>query len=72
MNQPSCARPGLDRVPALCEAVTAAGAPVTVTTVGQERPLPSAVSHAAYRILQESLTNVLRHGGDAGPGGGVA
>ena len=54
---------GLDRVPALCEAVTAAGAPVTLTTVGQERPLPPAASHAAYRILQESLTNVLRHAG---------
>ena len=54
---------GLDRVPALCEAVTAAGAPVTLTTVGQERPLPTAVGHAAYRILQESLTNVLRHAG---------
>jgi signal transduction histidine kinase len=54
---------GLDRVPALCAAVTAAGAPVTLTTVGQERPLPPAVGHAAYRILQESLTNVLRHAG---------
>ena len=50
-------------MPALCEAVTAAGAPVTLTTVGQERPLPTAVGHAAYRILQESLTNVLRHAG---------
>jgi signal transduction histidine kinase len=54
---------GLDRLPALCEAVTAAGAPVTVTTEGQPRPVPPAVSHAAYRILQESLTNVLRHAG---------
>ena len=54
---------GLDRLPALCEAVTAAGAPVSLTTEGQPRPLPLAVSHAAYRILQESLTNVLRHAG---------
>jgi signal transduction histidine kinase len=54
---------GLDRLPALCEAVTAAGAPVTVTTEGQPRPVSPAVSHAAYRILQESLTNVLRHAG---------
>jgi signal transduction histidine kinase len=54
---------GLDRLPALCEAVTAAGAPVTLTTEGQPRPLPPAVGHAAYRILQESLTNVLRHAG---------
>jgi signal transduction histidine kinase len=54
---------GLDRLPALCEAVTAAGAPVTLTTEGQLRPVPPAVGHAAYRILQESLTNVLRHAG---------
>jgi signal transduction histidine kinase len=54
---------GLDRLPALCEAVTAAGAPVTVTTEGQPGPVPPAVGHAAYRILQESLTNVLRHAG---------
>ena len=54
---------GLDRLPALCDAVTAAGAPVTLSTEGQPRPVTAAVSHAAYRILQESLTNVLRHGG---------
>jgi signal transduction histidine kinase len=54
---------GLDRLPALCEAVTAAGAPVTLTTEGRPRPVSPAVSHAAYRILQESLTNVLRHAG---------
>ena len=54
---------GLDRLPALCEAVTAAGAPVTLTTEGRPRPVSPAVGHAAYRILQESLTNVLRHAG---------
>jgi len=54
---------GLERLPALCEAVTAAGAPVTLTTEGQPRPVSPAVGHAAYRILQESLTNVLRHAG---------
>jgi signal transduction histidine kinase len=54
---------GLDRLPALCAAVTAAGAPVTLTTEGESRPLPPAVDHATYRILQESLTNVLRHAG---------
>jgi signal transduction histidine kinase len=54
---------GLERLPALCEAVTAAGAPVTLTTEGQPRPVSPAVGHTAYRILQESLTNVLRHAG---------
>ncbi len=62
---------GLDRLPALCEAVTAAGAAVTLTTEGQPRPLPPAVGHAAYRILQESLTNVLRHAGAATARGGL-
>ena len=52
---------GLDRLPELRAAVTAAGSPVTVTIEGEQGPLPSAVDHAAYRILQESLTNVLRH-----------
>ena len=56
-------RAGLDRLPALCDAVTAAGAPVTVRVEGEEQPLPTAVDHTAYRILQESLTNVLRHAG---------
>jgi signal transduction histidine kinase len=38
---------------------------VTVTVEGERRPLPANADHSAYRILQESLTNVLRH---AGPG----
>jgi len=58
-------RTGLGRLGALREAVTAAGAPVTVTVEGERRPLPADADHSAYRILQESLTNVLRH---AGPG----
>jgi signal transduction histidine kinase len=56
---------GLGRLEALRDAVTAAGAPVTVTVEGDRRPLPAEADHSAYRILQESLTNVLRH---AGPG----
>lgn len=54
---------GLDRLDTLIEAVRAAGAPVTVTVTGQRRPVPEQVDHVAYRILQESLTNVLRHAG---------
>jgi len=54
---------GLSRLEALREAVAAAGAPVTVTVEGDRRPLPSEADHSAYRILQESLTNVLRHAG---------
>ena len=52
---------GLDRLPELRAAVTAAGSPVHVSVEGEPGPLPPALDHAAYRILQESLTNVLRH-----------
>ncbi len=54
---------GLERVPALLSAVRSAGLAVTVETTGTARPLPSTVDHAGYRILQEALTNVLRHAG---------
>ena len=54
---------GLDRVPALLEAVRAAGLEVTVSGELAGLDLPRPVDHAAYRIVQESLTNVLRHAG---------
>ena len=59
---------GLARLAALREAVTAAGATVTVSVEGAELALSAEADHSAYRILQESLTNVLRH---AGPGTAV-
>jgi signal transduction histidine kinase len=54
---------GLDGLDALRDAVTAAGARVTVDVEGAPAPLPAEADHSAYRILQESLTNVLRHAG---------
>lgn len=59
------AHPGLDRLAELVERTRAAGVPATITISGQRRALPSAVDRAAYRIVQEALTNVTRHAGDA-------
>ncbi|MFF0310972.1 sensor histidine kinase [Streptosporangium sp. NPDC004379] len=54
---------GLDRLPDLLAAVRAAGLELTFDGgMGDRRPA-APVDHAAYRILQESLTNVLRHAG---------
>jgi signal transduction histidine kinase len=53
--------PGLDDL----DRLAALGLDVTVDVHGEIRPLPSAVDHAAYRIVQESLTNTVRHAGAA-------
>jgi signal transduction histidine kinase len=60
---PAAAPGGLDRLQALRGAVEAAGLPICLTIEGDPVPLPDQTDHAAYRILQESLTNVLRHAG---------
>ncbi len=56
---------GLDRLADLLELSRAAGLPVTTEVTGEQRPLPAAADIAAYRIIQESLTNVTRHAGRA-------
>ncbi|MQY12270.1 hypothetical protein SRB5_24030 [Streptomyces sp. RB5] len=60
---------GLARLPALVERAHGAGVPAAVTVDGDPRPLPEAVDRAAYRIVQEALTNIARH---AGPGAAAA
>jgi signal transduction histidine kinase len=62
---PTAPTPGLARLPELCELTRAAGIPVRTEVAGPVRPLPAAVDLAAYRIVQESLTNVARHAGPA-------
>ena len=54
---------GLGQLDSLVARARAAGLPVTVTVSGATRPLPPDVDQAAYRIVQEALTNVSRHAG---------
>lgn len=58
---PRAPTPGLDRVDDLVANAASAGLPVTVERIGPLRPLPAAVDVAGYRIVQESITNVMRH-----------
>jgi signal transduction histidine kinase len=53
--------PGLRDIQALADATTAAGTPTTVRAEAPAVALPPPVARAAYRIVQESLTNVVRH-----------
>jgi len=54
-------QPGLDRLDGLLKEIGRAGLPVRLSIAGEQFPLPGGVDISAYRIVQEGLTNVLKH-----------
>jgi signal transduction histidine kinase len=55
---------GLDELPRLVDQVGKRGVPVVLTESGHRPHVPAIVGYTAYRIVQESLTNITRHGRD--------
>jgi signal transduction histidine kinase len=58
-------QPGISELPALAGRLRAAGLEVSLSIDGDHTALPPAVNVSAYRIVQEALTNVLKHTGPA-------
>jgi signal transduction histidine kinase len=52
---------GLDHIPELVDRARTTGLDATLTIEGQRHDVPDAVDRTAYRIVQESLTNIARH-----------
>ena len=65
-NEPLAPQPGLDDVPDARRAASR-GRPAgrALTSTGERRELPVGIELSAYRIVQEALTNALKHAGDA-------
>jgi signal transduction histidine kinase len=58
-------QPGLDDLGDVIEHARGAGVPISFTVEGAPRPLPAAMDASAFRIVQEAVTNVIRHAGGA-------
>ncbi|MEU0937538.1 histidine kinase [Embleya sp. NPDC005971] len=61
--EPAAPRPGLPELKLLIDGTRGAGAPVELRVSGALDAVPAVISREGYRIVQESLTNVLRHAG---------
>ncbi|MEM8748107.1 MAG: histidine kinase [Actinomycetota bacterium] len=61
-GEPTSSLPTADQLPALVDTIRSTGLDVDWTRAGEARPLTPAVSLAAYRIVQEGLTNAAKHG----------
>ncbi|MER7762893.1 histidine kinase [Streptomyces sp. NPDC097619] len=59
-------QPSLDGLGRLIDKIAFAGLPVDVRISGEPRPLPTGIDVTAYRIIQEALTNALKHGDGEG------
>src|SRR4051794_20633699 len=64
-HEPLTPQPGLNDVPMLVTQLRDAGLPVELRVEGERRELPVGLELSAYRIVQEALTNALKHAGDA-------
>jgi signal transduction histidine kinase len=62
-DRPAPPAASLDTLDGLAAQVRAAGLPVDVHVEGMARPLPPVLEHSAYRVVQEALTNTLKHAG---------
>jgi signal transduction histidine kinase len=58
-------QPGLDHVPALAARIRETGVPVELTVTGSATPLPAGIDLTAYRVVQEALTNTVKHAAGA-------
>jgi signal transduction histidine kinase len=64
-NEPLTPQPGLTDVPVLVSQLREAGLSVELQVEGERRELPVGIELSAYRIVQEALTNALKHAGES-------